>query len=174
MEELRVEYDASAAVARSLRWRRMFRSRLISLGITVAALIALYVWQHHRLNGNLGVFVLIYGVVLLLAIGWAAVSYAAYRVTRRTAAAVGRGVALRINRTGVELAGSFSPWSRISALTTIKGRWPTGPRLAMELVAGELVTVPLDQLDVRPATLDSTARAYSGGRRGVDLAALDA
>jgi len=35
------------------------------------------------------------------------------------------------------------------------------------------LTVPLDQIDVRPATLDLTARAYSGGRHGVDLQALD-
>ena len=29
------------------------------------------------------------------------------------------------------------------------------------------------QVEVHPATLDSTARAYSGGRHGVDLTALD-
>jgi hypothetical protein len=33
--------------------------------------------------------------------------------------------------------------------------------------------VPLDQIPTLPATLDSTARAYSGGRFGVDLRALD-
>lgn len=174
VDELTVAYDARPARARAQRWRRLFRSRLISLGITVAALIALYAWQHHRLNANLGVLIGVYGLVLSLAVGWVVVNYAAYRITRRAAADVSHGVALRITRTGVELADNFSTWPQISALVVTKGRWPTGPRLALRPVTGDPVTVPLDQLDVRPATLDSTARVYSGGRHGVDLTALDA
>lgn len=172
VEELAVDYDARPAQARAHRWRRLFRSRLVSLGITVVVLIALAVWQQDRVSGNHTPFVVLYVVVLTIGVGWAAISYAAYRMARRVAAAVGEGVAVRINRAGVELAGQFAAWPDITELTTVKGRWPTGPRLCLR-TGGAPVTVPLEQLDVRPATLDSTARAYSGGRHGVDLTALD-
>ena len=33
--------------------------------------------------------------------------------------------------------------------------------------------MPLDQVTVFPATLDTTVRAFSGGRHGIDLSALD-
>jgi hypothetical protein len=33
--------------------------------------------------------------------------------------------------------------------------------------------VPLDQITVFPATLDSTVRAFSAGRHGVDLSAIE-
>ena len=54
-----------------------------------------------------------------------------------------------------------------------KGKLGHGPQLTVTRTDGYSLSVPLDQLDVYPATLDSTARAYSGGRFGVDLAALE-
>jgi hypothetical protein len=172
-EELSVGYDSRPASARALRWRRLFRSRLISLGITVVILAGLYAWLHARFNSNLGATIGIYVLVVLAGIVWAAFSYVAYRISRRAAAAVGQGIGLRINRAGVQLATDFAAWPDIAELTTIKGRWPTGPELSMRQLNGNHVAVPLEQLDIRAGTLDSTARAYSAGRHGVNLAALD-
>lgn len=174
VEELTLDYDACPAKARARRWRRQFRSRLVSLGISVVVLVALYVWQHDRFNDNPALFIGVYAVVLLLGIAWVVGNYAAYRAARTAAASVEQGVALRINRAGIELGGRFAGWAGVSQLCIRKGRRPNGPELCLTPIGGESVSVPLDQLDVRPGTLDSTARAYSGGRWGVDLGALDA
>jgi hypothetical protein len=58
-------------------------------------------------------------------------------------------------------------------LTTARGKWPSGPLLRAVATDGGRVDIPLEQLPVLPATLDSTVRAYSGGRHGLDLSALD-
>ncbi len=55
----------------------------------------------------------------------------------------------------------------------VKGGLGRGPVLRLTLADGRQVGVGLDQISVFPATLDSTARAFSGGRHGVDLTALD-
>ena len=64
------------------------------------------------------------------------------------------------------------PRSRPS--TTIKG-WPrqAARELRLTLIDGRQAEVPLDQVTVFPATLDSTVRAFSAGRHGVDLSALE-
>ncbi|MBO0812963.1 MAG: hypothetical protein J2P23_13085, partial [Microlunatus sp.] len=61
----------------------------------------------------------------------------------------------------------------LAALTTAKGTWPAGPMLRAVSTDGSHLEVPMEQLKVLPATLDSTVRAYSGGRHGLDLSALD-
>ncbi len=48
-----------------------------------------------------------------------------------------------------------------------------GTMVRLTAVDGRQADVPLGHVTVFPATLDSTARAFSGGRHGVDLAALD-
>jgi hypothetical protein len=40
-------------------------------------------------------------------------------------------------------------------------------------VTGSQASVSFEQIPTYPATLDTTARAFSGGRHGVDLTALD-
>ena len=79
-----------------------------------------------------------------------------------------QGVALRIGRAGVQVADVFAYWPQISGLRVVKGRVGRSPRFRMEH-SGGFADVPLDQLGVLPATLDTTARAYSAGRHGVDL-----
>ncbi len=86
---------------------------------------------------------------------------------------MGQGLALRIGRPGVEIAGAYVPWSELGSLAVTKGKLGHGPQLTVTRVDGYSLAVPLDQLDVFPATLDSTARAYSAGRFGVDLTALE-
>ncbi|WP_157683510.1 hypothetical protein [Microlunatus soli] len=172
-EELVVPYDAQAAQDRVQRWQRMVRSRLISLGLSVVLLIVIFVWQRDRLMANPGPTFAVYGVVLLIGIGWLVGTLIALRAARRAAAGVGSGVALRVNRRGVEIAGQQVGWHQLASLGTTKGSWPVGPELRVRRNDGAEVAVPLEQLAIRPATLDGTVRAYSGGRFGVDLEALD-
>ena len=91
-----------------------------------------------------------------------------YVQAKRELASVREGVALRIGRAGVQVADAFAYWPQVSSLHVVKGRVGRSPRLAPR-PRRRLGEVPLDQLDVLPATLDTTARAYSAGRHGVDL-----
>lgn len=171
--ELVVGYDPTPAHDRAERWQRMVRSRLISLGISVVLLIVVFALQRDRLMQHPVPTFVVYGVVLLVAIGWLVGVMIAARLARRAAAEVGSGVALRVTRSGLEFAGQPIGWQQLAWLGVVKGSWPTGPLLQATRGDGAVVAVPLEQLDVRPATLDTTVRAYSGGRFGVDLSALD-
>ena len=48
----------------------------------------------------------------------------------------------------------------------------TAPK-RLTLSDGRTSTLPFDQVTVFPATLDTTVRAFSGGRHGIDLSALE-
>lgn len=172
-EELVVPYDPAPAAARVQRWRRLLRSRLISLGISVVLLIFIFIWQRDRLTANPVGTVLVYGVVLIAGLAWAVFCWVALRRSQRSVAVGGQGVALRVTRAGVEVAGRALGWGQLAALTTARGRWPSGPVLRAVSTDGSYVEVPMEALPVLPASLDSTVRAYSGGRHGLDLSSLD-
>jgi hypothetical protein len=170
-EELALPYDPTAAQLRVKRRRRRFISRVISLVITVAVMVAIYVWQRDQF-GYAALWV-VYGIALAVSLGFAVFALLGWLQARKILAAMGQGLALRIGRPGVEIAGAFVPWAELGSLAAAKGRVGHGPQLRVTRVDGYSLSVPLDQLDVFPATLDSTARAYSGGRFGVDLVALE-
>ena len=169
--ELVVPYDPGPTRARIERFRRLFRSRLISLGITLVLLIVIGIWQHR----NLGNPVVIAGYVLVvaLAVAFVLVTLALWRRSRRPLATLAEGSALRIDRRGVALAGQGAPWPQVIALAVRRGPWGLSPDLELTRRDGPPVRLPLDQIGTFPATIDSVARAYSGGRHGVDLSALD-
>lgn len=149
--------------------------RVVSLGVTVVVLVLLYRFGGFRLQGQ--GFLTVYGVVLAISVGWFVGYLVAWLRARRALARVGRGTAVRIGRPGIQVATTFTPWSEVSGIGVVRGRLFRGgrrPRLEVRRTSDPPVSVPLDQFEVHPATLDSTARAYSGGRHGVDLAALDA
>jgi hypothetical protein len=173
IDELVVPYDPAPALNRVERWRRMLRRRLISLGISAVLLIVIFLWQSDRLTANLAGTVIVYAVVLLAGLGWALFCWIALRRSRGAAAGAGQGVALKVDRSGIELAGRQIGWAQLVTLTTARGKWPSGPLLRAVATDGGRVDIPLEQLPVLPATLDSTVRAYSGGRHGLDLSALD-
>ncbi|HYP45386.1 MAG TPA: hypothetical protein VEQ66_09355 [Propionibacteriaceae bacterium] len=171
IEELAVAYDPSELERKVWRRRRLVRSRLVSLVITAVLLVALYAWRREDFTrGYLILCAVFVGLSVALLVG----AVVAHRRARRELARMGQGTALRIGRTGVELAGSFVPWSEVAAMRAVTGRWGRHERLQLTRTGGEPLEVPLNQMSVRPATLDLTARAYSAGRHGVDLAALDA
>ena len=170
IEELAVPYDPAPAEEKVRRRHRMFRSRIFSLGITVVVLIALYFFVGRKYNG-IAIFGL-YGLMLLVSVGWLVAAYLAYRMAKRELASVGQGTALVIDRSGVQLAGTRVPWAQVTALTAIKGPMFGSPLFQLAHAGGE-VAVPFDHLEVSPARLDMVARAYSGGRHGVDLTAMD-
>ncbi len=171
VEALAVPYDAQAADQRVARRKQQLRMRLISLGITVVIMIGFYLWRGQEMGG--GWFIGAYVLVFLIAFGWLAFYWIGLRIARRERAEVGQGTALRIDRTGVELAGTFVTWPQVAGLAVVKGGFLRAERLQLTPTGGEPVSVALEAMAVRPATIDQTARAYSAGRHGVDLSELD-
>lgn len=172
IEELSVPFDPSELEAKAQRRRRQLRGRIVSLVITIAILGALYWWQRKEIQGT--GYVTFYLVLLGVSVAWCVGHLVAYLRAKKEVARVGQGTALRIGRPGVELRGAFVPWPEVVSLSTVTGRFGRRPRLQVARTGGEPLSVPLNQMSVRPATLDLTARAYSAGRHGVDLTALDA
>lgn len=170
-EELALPYDASAPQARVAQRRKRFVSRVISLGLTLAIMVGIYAWQREQFASAAPWIA--YGIVLAISLGFAVAALLAWRQALRILAGMGQGIALRIGRPGVEIRGSYVPWAELGSLAVVKGRLGHGPQFRVTRIDGYSITVPLDQLDVYPATLDSTARAYSDGRFGVDLVALE-
>ncbi|MET0693683.1 MAG: hypothetical protein ABWX96_15890 [Propionibacteriaceae bacterium] len=171
IEELNVAFDAMQVQEKVERRRRMVRSRIISLVITVAFLVVIYIWKRDQLTG--AGFITLYAVVLAVSLAWFVVALVRYLNAKRELAGMGQGTALRIGRQGVELLGVFAPWPEVQSLAAVKGKVGRSPRFQLARLGAEPVSVPLDHLDVRPATLDLTARAYSNGHHGVDLTALE-
>lgn len=169
-EELVLGYDPTPAMRRLRLRRRRFISRVVSLVITLGIMIAIYVWQPGQFEGaSLWV---VYGIVLAISLGFAVFALIAWLQARKIVARLGQGIALRMGRPGVEIGGAYVPWAELGSLAVRKGKLGHGPQFTVTRGDGQPLAVPLDQLDVFPATLDSTARAYSGGRFGVDLTAL--
>lgn len=171
IEELSVQFDPTQLEQKVRRRRRGMRSRLVSLIITVVVLAILYAWKRWEFVGG---YLTLSGLLLGVSVAWFVGYLVAYLLAKRELARVGQGTALRIGRPGVELNGTYVPWSDVAALRAVTGPWGRGPRFELSRTNGEPLAVPLNQITVRPATLDLTARAYSAGRHGVDLSALDA
>ena len=164
-------YDPTRGLAVLSRRRAAFRARLVGLGITVALMIGFYVWQREQFSG--WGWMVAYAVTMAVSVGLAIGFWISYRIARRDLAELGPGPALRIGRAGVSIGPVYAGWPEVASLVVVGGGLGRSPRLQLNRHAGPPVSVPLDLLDVSPATLDSTARAYSGGRHGVDLSALD-
>ncbi len=170
IEEMVVEYDLDRVAERAERRRRLFRSRMISLAITIVVIVALAIWLRSKGQPS-GLW--LSALIIVLSATWAAVYFAIFRRARRELAELRPGTAIRVARSGVEVAGLRSSWDAVGSLTTIKGGLGRSPRLQLSLRDGSTASLALDQVTILPATLDSTVRAYSGGRHGVDLTALD-
>lgn len=168
--ELVVAYDLEQIEQRKARRARLLRSRLISLGITIAIVVGFAVWL--RAQGQpAGLW--ISAVIVAISVAWVIVYLIMYARSRRELAEVSAGTAIAIDRRGVQVAGLTATWAAVAGLATTKGSLGRSPRFQLTLTDGRTDSVALNQVDVLPATLDSVARAFSGGRHGVDLTALD-
>ena len=169
--ELVVPYDPGPLAEKVQRRRRLMRSRLLSLGITIVIMIIIYVWQREQLRG--AGFIAVYAVVLGISAGFVLFTLVGYLQARRGLGSIGNGAAIRIGAPGIQVANLAAPWTQVASVSTDKGGLGREPLLRLTLSDGRTSTVPLDQVTVFPATLDTTVRAFSGGRHGVDLSALE-
>lgn len=171
IDELVVLFDSSRPAAKAARWRRLFRGRVVTFVITIAVLVGIYLWR--RSQGDAGSFIAIYGIIFAVSLLWLVAYLVLWMIHRNAARRVGTGIALQVDRRGVGVAGAFVPWTDITVVKAVKGPWGVGPLLQVERTSGEPLSVPFDHMTVPPSTIDMTARAYSGGRHGVDLNAFE-
>ncbi len=171
ISEMVVPYDPGPLTEKVDRRRRLIRSRLISLGITIALLVLIYLWRREDLGG--AGLIIIFGIVLGVSLLWLVASIVLYLLAKREARTLGNGIAIRIGPPGIQVAGLSAGWPQVTKIDTTKGGIDRGPRLRLTLTDGRQAELPLDQVAVFPATLDSTVRAFSAGRHGVDLSAIE-
>ena len=171
MTELRLPYDPGPLTEKADRRRRVVRGRIISLVITVVILVVIYFWQRDELAGT--GFIPIYAVVLGIPVVWLVVVLIRYLQTRSQLRSIGYGTAIRIGPLGIQVAGLAASWPYVGSVAVTKGRFGRSPALTLRLIDGHHSLVPLDQVTVFPATLDGSVRAFSAGRHGVDLSALE-
>ena len=170
IDELVVPFDDSRLQDRVRRRKRGLWGRVISLVITAGVLTLLYFFGGGTRQGY--GYLTVYGVILGISLAWLVGYLVAWLRARRALSRVGRGTAVRIGRPGIQVARTFTPWAEVTGLAMVRRRGQ-GTAFEVRRTSGAPVAVPLEQVEVHPATLDSTARAYSGGRHGVDLTALD-
>src|ERR671910_373985 len=171
VSELIVPYDAEHVELKVQRRRRRMRSQLISVVVTVVIMAGLYFWQRDQLQGAgfLVIYALVLGVPLILFL----VFLLGYRQSRKELATMGSGTAVRIGVPGVQVADVSVAWPEVASLAAARGGIGRAPLLRLATTDGRQAGVPFDQIPTYPATLDSTVRAFSAGRHGVDLTALD-
>ena len=103
-------YDPGPLAEKVERRRRLMRSRLMSLGITIVIMVIIYVWQREQLRG--AGFIAIYAVVLGISVGFVVFTLIGYLRARRELGAVGTGTAVRIGRPGSRWRGWRHPGPR--------------------------------------------------------------
>jgi hypothetical protein len=170
IEELLVSYDLERVAEKAERRRRLFRSRMISLLITVVVVLGFAIWLRSK-GQPAGLW--LSALIILISGAWAAVTFVIFRRARHDLAELRPGTAIRVDRGGIEIAGLRAGWADVRSVATTKAGIGRSPRLQLTLLDGRTASLALDQVTVLPATLDSTVRAYSGGRQGVDLTALE-
>ena len=171
ISELVVPYDPGPLAEKVARRRRLVRSRLFSLAITIAVLLLIYLWRREDLEG--AVFAVLYALILGISLALLGAAVVLYVLAKREFAALGSGTAIRIGPPGIQVAGLSASWPEVAAVGTVKGGPGRNALVRLTTTDGRRADVPLDQITVFPATLDSTVRAFSAGRHGVDLSALE-
>ena len=174
IDELGVPYAYDRITSEVRRRKSMMIMRIVSLGITALILIGLQIWRHTK-NVDSQVFgwpyFLALGVSLGVSLGF--LGYAIFRWVRarQRARALRTGPVVIIARPGLELAGEQVRWSQIAGLQA-RSQF-SGDVFIVHRTDGPPLQVAFDLLDIAPSSLDSAARAFSGGRVGVDFAKMD-
>lgn len=171
--ELVLPYDPTTLTETVRRRKRRFVMRIISLGISLAILGGILAWQWEAIRAQGGAYWVFLGIVMAINLVPLVIVLLGFLRSRAELRGVPSGVAVRMGRPGVVVGTAFARWGEVDALEVVPGGLGRADRLRLRTASGAAGLVPLDQVVVHPATLDSTARAYSAGRLGVDLSHLD-
>lgn len=171
-QELVVGYNPMPAAERVAHYQGLVRSRLVWLGIGVALLVVIWLWQRQQLD--VAQTVLLFVVGLAFSGVWLVVAVVLYLAARRALDKVNAVTtyAVKVDMHGIEVGGTAVAWPDVAGVATVRGRLGGAPRLTLTAVDGGTASVPITYLDTMPGTLDSAIRAYSRGRVWIDTSKL--
>ncbi|WP_203568181.1 hypothetical protein [Aestuariimicrobium ganziense] len=167
-----VGHSTVSSAGRVARSQAMLKRTFFSLALFLGIVVVLQFVSDQGWTARSILVSLIPGLVIWAAfLVWRLVSL---RSARADLARVGSGEAFRIDHAGIHLAdsGQVVGWGQISELKAEGSLRGAGPLLVLDHAGGRY-QVPLSFLDTLPGTIDSALRAYSGGRRGLNLSNLD-
>ncbi|RCK67969.1 hypothetical protein DT076_18685 [Desertihabitans brevis] len=155
----------------AVRKRRMI-SGIVSLvlSLVISAVFVVWRWDAFRTSWEPWVFV---GLATVLSAVRLVVWLVGWRRAVADRAKVGVGPALVIGRFGVELHGVRLSWPEVAQLAIGPGGLGRGPDITVRSHSGPPLTIGLEHVDVKPATVEAATRIYSDGRASVDLSRLD-
>lgn len=169
-----VSYSPVAMAQRAARFRGLLLRQW--LGVAISALISVAWWYLFRPEPYSLLFWL-----LIASVAWSLArvisTIVKLRRARRTTSQVPLGPAFQIDNHGVVLStvpeGDRIGWPDVRL---VKGRnklFNPGPRLEFAWQPDRSWSVPIIVLDSPPSVIDSALRAFSLGRFGLDLSAVD-
>lgn len=169
-----VGYSPVRAAGRVAKAESLMRRAVLSLVIFLVVSVGLWLW----LRGELSTGQILLGFVpaAVVVLGFLVWRWVELRAARKSLQVVPAGEALRIDHHGIHADGSRTPvafdWTGLSEISVTGRRLGVGPDLTLRNAQTEW-KVPVSYLDTLPGTIDSAIRAYSGGRRGLDLSGMD-
>ncbi|MDR0990012.1 MAG: hypothetical protein LBL92_01400 [Propionibacteriaceae bacterium] len=170
--EFQVAYNPVSAAQRVAHYTGLVSSRLLWLGVAVVICVVFWLVNGSSL-GRVGTLAL-FGAGLGYSIIWLVMALIGLFRARRVLASFVPGVAVRINRWGVDIHGAALPWSDITAVSARQRRLSAyGPDLAVESRQGQRRSVPWLFLDTLPGSVDAAIQAYTNGTQRLDISRLD-
>lgn len=169
-----VGYSPVRAAGRVAKAQSLRKRAWLSVALYVAISVALWFW----LRDQLSTWQILVGFIPTAAIvlGFLVWRFLELRAARRSLGSVPAGEALRIDHRGihVDAAGAAQQfdWAHLHEISVGGRRLGAGPDLSLT-GAQQTWKVPVSFLDTLPGTIDSAIRAYSGGRRSLDLSGMD-
>lgn len=169
-----VGYSPVRAAGRVAKAQSLRKRAWLSVAIYAAISVALWFWLRDQLSTPQ--ILLGFIPTALIVLGFLVWRYVELRAARQSLGSVPAGEAVKIDHHGIHVGGSGTPqqfdWVSLQEIGVSGRRLGAGPNLTLTS-AQTTWTVPVSFLDTLPGTIDSAIRAYSGGRRSLDLSGMD-
>ncbi|MGA4668992.1 hypothetical protein ACPCG0_04200 [Propionibacteriaceae bacterium Y1923] len=169
-----VGYSPVRAAGRVAKAESMRRRAWLSTAIYAVIVGVLWYWL--RYTASTWQILLGFIPTALIVIAFLVWRYVELHSARKSLGTVPAGEALRIDHTGIHVDATGSAqtfeWSGLQEISVTGRRLGAGPDLGLTSTNGSW-KVPVSFLDTLPGTIDSAIRAYSGGRRSLDLSGMD-
>jgi len=169
-DDLVIGFNPGLAAQRVALRARRIKTRLAGLGVTLVVCVWIVIWRSWSMTGPMAL--ILFAVGLGYSLVWLMAAVIAWAVAKSALAAIPPTPAARIDRQGIGLGGVFLVWPMVAQIVARSRFWTMSPRMRVTDTAGQRYQLNLAGLDVMPATIDASIRAFSGGRFHLDVSRL--